>query len=212
MRQRSDCERARGRYRGHPAARDVAYSGLMYATAPTPFGLTAKLLTRGAEDTLRRRGLRWRRRHERRSKQQGCKDLKVRTRVDRSSLWATSIPSVAALLWCAVGIAGFVAWVPIALDEGHAAPTATSSIPARPAGELGDDAPANSLDAAPARTACAGCGVIESVREMDAHGEYAAESIRSYEVTIRLQDGSRRVFSEATPRSWRSGTRVMIID
>jgi hypothetical protein len=41
--------------------------------------------------------------------------------------------------------------------------------------------------------------VIESVREIDAPGEQAAESIRSYEVTIRLQDGSRRVFNEATP-------------
>jgi hypothetical protein len=54
--------------------------------------------------------------------------------------------------------------------------------------------------------------VIESVREIDARDEQGAESTRNYEVTIRLQDGSRRVFNEATPRSWRSGTRVMIID
>ncbi|HEX2459760.1 MAG TPA: hypothetical protein VHJ58_06390 [Vicinamibacterales bacterium] len=39
-----------------------------------------------------------------------------------------------------------------------------------------------------------------------------AISARRYEVTIRFRDGSRWVFNEATPRTWRSGTAVKIID
>ena len=58
------------------------------------------------------------------------------------------------------------------------------------------------------RTTCAGCGVVELVREIETRGEQAAESTRSYELTIRFQDGSIRVFNEATPRTWRSGARV----
>jgi len=54
--------------------------------------------------------------------------------------------------------------------------------------------------------------MIESVRESAVRGDQAAESTRSYEVTIRFRDGSKRVFSEATPRMWRSGTAVKIID
>ena len=65
---------------------------------------------------------------------------------------------------------------------------------------------------APTRTACAGCGVVELVREIDTRGEQAAQSTRSYEFTIRFQDGSTRVYNEATPRTWRSGARVMVID
>jgi hypothetical protein len=105
-----------------------------------------------------------------------------------------------------------MAWMPTRSDEHLPALAESSPLPARPAGELGDHAPANALSGAPASTACIGCGVVESVREIDGRDERAAESTRSYEVTIRLQDGSRRVFNEATPRSWRSGTRVMIID
>jgi hypothetical protein len=61
------------------------------------------------------------------------------------------------------------------------------------------------------RTTCAECGVIESVREIDTRGDQGTESTRSYEFTIRFPDGSRRVFNEATPRTWRSGTRVRVI-
>jgi hypothetical protein len=39
-----------------------------------------------------------------------------------------------------------------------------------------------------------------------------AISARRYEVTIRFRDGSRQIFNEATPRTWRSGTAVKIID
>jgi hypothetical protein len=124
------------------------------------------------------------------------------------------IASVATTLFCAAAIAAFMAWMPTAIGnpKDHATLTGLSPIRAQPAGANGDRASASMVSDPPTRTTCAGCGVIESVREIDARGEQAAGSTRNYEVTIRLQDGSRRVFNEATPRSWRSGTRIMVID
>jgi hypothetical protein len=52
------------------------------------------------------------------------------------------------------------------------------------------------------RTACPECGVIESTRHIPQTG---------HEVTVRLRDGTTVVFIETTPRSWRTGSRVMII-
>ena len=37
-------------------------------------------------------------------------------------------------------------------------------------------------------------------------------STRSYEVTVRFDDGSRRVFNEASPPAWQSGDHVKVID
>lgn len=122
----------------------------------------------------------------------------MRAQVDQSP-HLLLIASVATTLFCAAGIAAFMAWMPTALDNPKDHATLTELSP----GVVSDP---------PTRTTCAECGVIESVREIDTRGEQGAESTRSYETTIRLRDGSRRVFIEATPRMWRSGTRVMVID
>jgi len=116
-------------------------------------------------------------------------DINVRTQLDRFPHQLTWIASVATALLCAVVTAAFMVWMPTAIGnpEDHAAP----------AGVVSDT---------PARTTCAECGVIEAVREIDTPG-----AARSYEVTIRFRDGSKRVFNEATPRSWRAGTRVRVI-
>lgn len=75
---------------------------------------------------------------------------------------------------------------------------------------------------------CAECGVIESMRKIEApggntgsnasgrvaggkRGEIGAQAARSHEITIRLKDGSMRVITDANPASWRSGERVTII-
>jgi hypothetical protein len=82
---------------------------------------------------------------------------------------------------------------------------------------------------------CRECGVIESIvpieRFGDARGAAKARvrnagsdsgrepgsavaiggTERSYDVTVRFRDGSTIVFSEATPRSWRTGSRVIAI-
>ncbi len=75
---------------------------------------------------------------------------------------------------------------------------------------------------------CADCGVIESTREIDApdaNGEIEAPDrvaggnssatgpklLRTYEITIRLRDGTMRVIRDAKPAKWRHGEPVTII-
>ncbi len=85
-------------------------------------------------------------------------------------------------------------------------------------------------DAAPASRSyrCADCGVIESTREIDApdangeteapgriaagNGSAAGAKLRrTYEITVRLQDGTMRVIRDAKPAKWRHGEPVTII-
>lgn len=88
---------------------------------------------------------------------------------------------------------------------------------------------------APARTAasarthwCAECGRIQSVRKIGVDdenagarvpgpmaaasgGEFEGKPFASYAITIRLQDGSTRVITDAHPARWRPGERVSLI-
>lgn len=97
-----------------------------------------------------------------------------------------------------------------------------------PAGDMGAaGVPAGETISAPSPR-CAECGVIESVREVAASGDAAAAKapgrssagsrggfevnlLRSYEITIRLQDGSMRVVRDARPANWRHGEPVTVI-
>ena len=54
---------------------------------------------------------------------------------------------------------------------------------------------------------CAECGVVQSVREVK-----SAKSAKSYEITVNFDDGSDRVFTEASAPSWRDGDKVRIVD
>jgi outer membrane lipoprotein SlyB len=42
--------------------------------------------------------------------------------------------------------------------------------------------------------------------------EKRVKATKSYDITVRLDDGSTRVINEANPPSWRSGDRVKIVD
>jgi hypothetical protein len=151
-------------------------------------------------------------RYERRSMQPDRTGISMRTQVDRTSHLLMRIPSLAAI-FCGAAAAAFVAWMPGAMNDAnnHTADTRSSPMPAQSASARGDEAASGVASDFAVRTSCAECGVIESVREIDTRSERAAESTRSYEVTIVFQDGSRDVFSEATPRTWRSGTRVKVV-
>jgi len=70
---------------------------------------------------------------------------------------------------------------------------------------------------------CAECGVVDSVRQVEIVGEADAmtgadhdgvlgKSTTSYEVTVRMRDGSDHVFMDANPANWRPGDRVTIIE
>ena len=56
---------------------------------------------------------------------------------------------------------------------------------------------------------CEYCGWIESKREMISPGPQA---LGAYEYTVRMADGSTRVFEETLPVSWRVRERLLVID
>lgn len=71
---------------------------------------------------------------------------------------------------------------------------------------------------------CAECGVIESMRKIEAPAETSGvdtpariadgnrgKPLQEYEISVRMQDGSRRVITDANPAQWRLGERVTII-
>ena len=79
---------------------------------------------------------------------------------------------------------------------------------------------------APASTRCAECGMFVSMREVESEGtvpgaagggtagsrdEIRVKTARSYEITIRMADGSSRVISAANPANWRAGDRLIVI-
>jgi outer membrane lipoprotein SlyB len=90
-------------------------------------------------------------------------------------------------------------------------------------------APVPATSEARVETKCPECGVIVSMREIEVRNDDAkpgatggavaggqsgtrVQTTRTYEITVRLSDGSSRVFNDASPARWRSGERVILID
>lgn len=92
-------------------------------------------------------------------------------------------------------------------------------------------------DSGVAMQACAECGFVESVRTVEtplmpmelepgsaetladgsdaaavALPETAAQVAYSYETTVRYEDGSTSVFSQAAPPTWQAGDKVKVVD
>ena len=171
------------------------------------------------------------------------------------------IAGIALTLFCAVGIAAVMGWIPNSMGgSGDAAAVqAQSANTAAPAVAKARKAkPVERAAPVPVAAAtCAECGVIESVREIAAKGkgsgigavggavvggllgnqvgggrgkdvmtvvgavggavagnevEKQVKATKSYEVTVRLNDGSSRVISEASAPSWRTGDKVKIVN
>jgi outer membrane lipoprotein SlyB len=171
------------------------------------------------------------------------------------------IAGIALTLFCAVGIAAVMGWIPNSM--GGAGDTAAvqlqSANTAAPAAAKAHTAKAVERAApVPVPAAkCAECGVIESVREIAAKGqgsgigavggavvggllgnqvgggrgkdvmtvvgavggavagnevEKQVKATKSYEVTVRLNDGSSRVINEASAPSWRTGDKIKIVN
>lgn len=75
---------------------------------------------------------------------------------------------------------------------------------------------------------CPECGTIGTTRQIlpldEPPGERLAAAVgrgggrqlvalaKNYEVTVRMQDGSQRVFLEASATHWRQGERIILID
>jgi len=180
------------------------------------------------------------------------------------------IAGVALTVFCAVGIAAVMGWIPNSMSatgdkaviEQQAANAAPPpAVKAHRAMASNATNPAEEVHNAPARIAvvatCAECGVVESVREIDAKGqgsglgavgggvlggllgnqvgagrgkdvmtvvgvvggavagnevEKRVRATKSYEITVRLNDGSSRVISQASAPTWRTGDKVKIVD
>lgn len=80
-----------------------------------------------------------------------------------------------------------------------------------------------------AKARCAECGEVVSMREIERHDEdyspaaaggatastgdrIRVKAARSYEITVRMADGSSRVIDDANPARWRTGQRLIVID
>jgi hypothetical protein len=122
---------------------------------------------------------------------------------------------VVAILLAGSGIAMVMAWAPTSIDRSNdfVAP---------------EQDPAPLQSGAHPRLKCGECGVVESMREIALPipsptaatlgkfpGRYPQEqppaAARRYEVTVRMTDGSSRIFMDPSPERWHSGSRVVII-
>jgi len=177
------------------------------------------------------------------------------------------IAGIALTLFCAVGIAALMGWIPDSMGGG----SNKAVVDQQSANTLPRAAPKTRMAAEPhaapmvrtapakvaAAPACADCGVIESVREVDAKGkasglgavggavvggllgnqvgagrgkdamtvagavggavagnevEKRVKTTRSYEVTVRLNDGTTRVINESGQPAWHTGDKVRIVN
>ena len=62
--------------------------------------------------------------------------------------------------------------------------------------------------------ACAECGTVVSSLAVEpaARTQGAGPTVKRYQVTVRMNDGSRRVFVDANAAHWRQGERVILIE
>lgn len=136
----------------------------------------------------------------------------------------------AVILLGTFGIAAVMAWMPTTTDPPGAVlvPDSHRAPPAMLSGAEAQISPAPREGNAPASLKCPECGFVESTREIEQPGdgtdpgtagtvtrgdrnEITGHSTKTYEVTVRLKDGSRHVFLDAKRANWRPGARVIII-
>ena len=150
------------------------------------------------------------------------KEIEIRSHFERSPrapMW------VAGIFICLLAAFGIVAVV-------RGIPASYASIPNERAPSQDAAAPSGLEDAyvngPRSRAWCPECGFVESMRHIESSGNIgvaggvsggapgsaiAASAVtrKDYEITVRFRDGSTTVFNEATPRSWRLGSRVIVI-
>lgn len=134
------------------------------------------------------------------------------------------IGGVAAILLGISGIAAVMAWTHVP------AGVAASTLDKLPAAGAQIQVPLARADGnARIRIKCAECGIVVSTREIEQPGAGSApgkpggvmrvgfndlpgKPTHSYEITVRMADGSSRVFVNANPGNWRPRELVIIIE
>lgn len=191
----------------------------------------------------------------------------METQTNKSPHTLFWIAGIAVTVFSVAGIAAIMGWIPTSTSSPSEsiALTKQPTAPAKPAAAKAHKDPAQAqarapvqvADNAPAKARCAECGVIESIRELEARGqgsgigavggavvggvlgnqvgggsgktiatvagavggavagneiEKRVKSSKSYEITVRFEDGSSRVIPEASTPTWRIGDRVKVIN
>jgi len=116
----------------------------------------------------------------------------MKTLTNRAVLLLRTTVTIAAVLVGAAAIAAVAGWWPVS--------TAATAPDIQTARRVG--------------ASCAECGTVVSSLEVEpAQGAQVADlTVRRYEVTVRMNDGSNRVFVDANSAHWRQGQRVILIE
>lgn len=129
------------------------------------------------------------------------------------------ITGIALILIAALGVGAVTAWGKSWSDISTIAGTF-------------DKIPASAENEIRAQSKCAECGIVESIREITRAGDKngvgsvgatkPSERSKStskqiipaahYEMTVRMRNGSSRVFTDTNPANWRAGERVTLIE
>ena len=141
----------------------------------------------------------------------------MRTQADRVPSLLLLVGAIVAILLGTSGFAAVTSWMPASNSESRIV-FRSGELPTPPVGRIGALAPPlpapREGDTQPT-VRCAGCGVIAFMREIQqpATGiDFRGESTRTYEVTIRMNDGSRHVFMDSKPATWHPGQRVILVE
>ena len=168
------------------------------------------------------------------------------------------VAAISLIVFCGAGVGALMGWIPTSTGRpADPAALVTPATPARPMASPAKVVVAKTPVAPLAAAKCAECGVIQSVREIDAKGEGSGlgavggavvggalgsqvgggsgkkvmtvvgavggaiagneiekrvKTTKSYEVTVRFDDGTSRVITEASLPSWRNGDKVKVIN
>jgi hypothetical protein len=155
----------------------------------------------------------------------------MKTQPHKSSYLPLLFVGIAVILFSTAGIAAIKGWLPAPTDaSGNIIPSHNSAVELAKADALTAHA-AQRLAKAKARAngTCAECGFVVSTGEINGHdddfgisatgaslagdrNEKSLNSSKSYEIIVRMADGSIRALTHAHPANWRPGARVIIID
>ena len=174
-------------------------------------------------------------------------------------MWAAAI---ALIVFCGAGVAAIMGWIPTSMGTPPDAAALAAAEKAKASqAKVAIRAPRTASAPAPtvvaAAAKCVDCGVVQSVREIEAKGEGSGigavggavvggvlgnqvgggsgkkiatvigavggavagneiekrvKTSKSYEITVRFEDGSSRVITEADATTWRSGDRVRVVN
>ena len=131
----------------------------------------------------------------------------METPAGKSSLVLAWVAAILLIVLCGAGVAAMMGWIPSSLG-GPAEQVLAQPAAQVPEARARERARVRRVPIPAAR--CADCGVIQSVRTVT--GRKIEKRVKSYEITVHFDDGTDRVFTEASVPSWRNGDEVKIVD